>query len=142
MTREEANETMSIVKAWAEGKTIEKRFKGTAIASWVECTDDDLYNNENFDYRIKPEPKYRPFNSLDECWAEMKDHFPFGWVALIDVGSQENGPDLICITEVMDRYGTVIMEVKDGDCMPVDVMFNKYTFADGTPFGVMEDDQC
>jgi hypothetical protein len=26
------------------------------------------------------EPKYRPFNSKEECWNEMQKHKPFAWV--------------------------------------------------------------
>lgn len=33
---------------------------------------------DNIEYRIKPEPKYRPFKDAKECWQEMQKHQPFG----------------------------------------------------------------
>lgn len=75
MTREEAKEMLPIVKAFAEGRTIQLFGRD----GWT-----DLYKDFIFDisyrYRIKPEPKYRPFKDADECWQEMLKHEPFGWV--------------------------------------------------------------
>lgn len=74
----------------------------------------------NTEYRIKPEPKYRPFKDAKECWAEMQKHKPFGWTKLI--GEIEYS----LITDVDDtiNYSDAIKE---------------YTFADGTPFGIREE---
>ena len=81
MTREEAKELLPIMQAFAEGKTIEYRGIGGAwkvanTPTWSSC----LF------YRIKPEPKYRPFKSLEECWQEMQKHQPFGWLKDTDTG--------------------------------------------------------
>ena len=75
MTREEAKELLPIMQAFAEGKTIEYRESGGAwkvanTPTWSSC----LF------YRIKPEPKYRPFKTQEECWNEMLKHQPFGWL--------------------------------------------------------------
>ena len=75
MTREEAKELLPIIQAFAEGRTIQLLGRD----GWT-----DLYKDFIFDisyrYRIKPEPKYRPFKNVDECWQEMLKHQPFGWI--------------------------------------------------------------
>ena len=88
---------------------------------WTEMKEIEYWHN--IEYRIKPEPKskYRPFKNAEECWAEMQNHQPVGWTKLI--GETEYS----FITDVDDtiRYSDAIKE---------------YTFADGTPFGVKEEE--
>jgi hypothetical protein len=124
MNRKEVAELLPFIQAFAEGKTIEfkdKRFKD----EWEEIS---VFPNswfKSFEYRIKPEPKYRPFKNADECWAEMKIHQPFGWVKEKErnVRTEIN---YIHNDGVMFSCGSVLFER----------MFDIYTFADGTPFGI------
>ena len=93
MTREETKELLPILQAFAEGKTIETRRKpttdnnGVTKDGWFEFNDwtemKELEYWKNVEYRIKPQPKYRPFKDAEECWAEMLKHQPFGWVKAI-----------------------------------------------------------
>ena len=76
-------------------------------------------------YRIKPEPKYRPFRDAKECWQEMQKHQPFGWV------KSTLFKDLALVKRVTTLYVEInrdIIDYKDS--------LEKFTFADGTPFGV------
>ena len=62
MTREGAKELLPIIQAYAEGKAIEQSLDGrrwfeTCYPSW----------SQNLIYRIKPEQKYRPFKTREEC---------------------------------------------------------------------------
>ena len=77
MNRQEAKELLPIIQAFAEGKKIEVRVGND---SWTET--DEVYGgrNNDYDYRIKTEPKYRPFKDAEECWQEMQKHQPFGWL--------------------------------------------------------------
>lgn len=86
--------------------------------NWTEIKEIEFWNNT--EYRVKPEPKYRPFKDAKECWAEMQKHQPIGWTKLI--GAIEYS----FITDVDDNtnYSGAIKE---------------YTFADGTPFGIREE---
>ena len=77
-------------------------------------------------YRIKPEPKYRPFKDAEECWNEMLKHQPFGWV------KDRNGSKFVI--ENVDSRGFV--EVYDEGTCNFKEVFENRTFADGTPFGV------
>lgn len=125
MNRQQAKELLPIVQAFVEGKTIE--FRTNSISKWIETTTPkfDLLH----EYRIKPEPKYRPFRTKEECWNEMLKHQPFGWVK--HTSSNE--------------YFYSILEVIDGGCVfvygpmvPFDEVYEFNTFADGTPFGIKE----
>ena len=79
MTREEIKELLPIIQAFAEGKQIEVKRKN----EWFGIGDDIYFSESPSDYRIKPEPKYRPFKNQEECWNEMLKHQPFGWLKSI-----------------------------------------------------------
>lgn len=115
--------------AYAEGKVIECRTKiGTISTSipneWTEMKEIGFWNG--IDYRIKPEPKYRPFKDAEECWQEMLKHQPFGWVKCKEEGS------LGLITLIISEENIFINGI---GCNSERTM-RGYTFADGTPFGV------
>lgn len=132
MNRKEAAELLPILVAFAEGKVIECRTKPSAlrkgwrdINDWVEI--EDIAYWSNVEYRIKPESesKYRPFKDTEECWQEMLKHQPFGWVK----EKERNVRTVINYVHndgVMFSCGSVLFER----------LFDIYTFADGTPFGV------
>ena len=132
MTREEAKELLPIIQAWTEGKNIQFLSDG----EWQDINQADFtcYPDK---YRIKPEPKYRPFKTQEECWQEMQNHQPFGWLK-----SKENGR-FHCIGEVSwsDEFETVHIALSTCESLSrsANSMFDEYTFADGAPFGVMEE---
>lgn len=76
MNREQAKKLLPIIQAFAEGKTILVQ----EDIDWRYLSDDADFNLNPLKYRIKPEPKYRPFTNADECWQEMQKHQPFGWI--------------------------------------------------------------
>ena len=132
MTREEAKVLLPIIQAFAEGKVIECRTKPSLIEGsdvpndWTEMKEIGFWNN--IEYRIKQEPKYRQFKDAEECWNEMQKHQPFGWVK-----SKENGYYSF-ITMLNYRF-----RLNGYDGWRFDDVINKFTFADGTTFGVKED---
>ena len=68
------SEQIAIIKAYEDGKTIEqKRIDGTEWNSIVHVEDFpfDFVANE---YRIKPECKYRPYESVNEAFNEAEKH--------------------------------------------------------------------
>ena len=68
------SEQIAIMKAYEDGKTIEqKRFDRTEWESivYVEDFPFDFVMNE---YRIKPVPKYRPYESVEEAFNDAKKH--------------------------------------------------------------------
>ena len=132
MTREEAKELLPIIQAWAEGKNIQFLSDG----EWHDINQADFtcYPDK---YRIKQEPKYRPFNTQEECWNEMLKHQPFGWLKSKKYGRYR------CIGEVSwsDAFETVYIALSTSESLSrsSDSMFEEYTFADGTPFGIKDE---
>ena len=126
MTREEAKELLPIIQAFAVGKTIQYNCENEN-PQWI-----DVQPNEKVDfsqrpsrYRIKPESKYRPFANEEECWQEMQTHQPFGWIK--DKKSNEY--------ELLKRVSP-----KDGVIDQYACVFKRCVFADGTPFGIKEEE--
>ena len=114
------------MQAFAEGKAIQFRKKGTS--EWVDFYEDDLRVSSAYYYRIKSEPKYRPFKSQEECWNEMLKHQPFGWV-------KSPRGELFCIDKVFEE-GIVY---KHSSCHFNEYLEGQYSFVDGTPFGIKEE---
>ena len=131
MTREEAKVLLPIIQAFSEGKVIECRTKLSFIEGldvtndWTEMKEIEFWNNT--EYRIKPEPKYRPFKDAEECWAEMQKHQPVGFMKFKDT---ESG--YYMLTGISIGVGVGIND----SLFSYDRVFDDYTFADGTPFGV------
>ena len=125
MTREETKELLPIMQAFAEGKTIQ--FK-TKDRPWFDLLDNNLEMREVFKYRIKPEPKYRPFKTQEECWQEMHQHPDFGWVLAKDSKIMYH----ICVVGIgyvlIDSMSPIFSEA-----------FADYEFTDGKPFGIKEE---
>lgn len=112
---------LPVLQAYAEGKEIESLVNGKYYRVLEIC------NGMNpKDYRIKPEPKYRPFKNAEECLAEMQKHQLFGWVK--NQGLYRNIANVMsCSITFADN------EARD---VNYEQAFKNYTFADGTPFGV------
>ena len=132
MTKEDIKKFMPLMQAMLEGKTIQRHLDDMG---WV-YTDKIFVGDGVSLYRIKPEPKYRPFKTKEECWNEMQKHQPFGWLK-----SKKNG-SFCCIGEVSwsDAFRDVHITYSTNESLAHSTIsvFNEYTFADGTPFGIRE----
>ena len=116
---------MPIIQAYAEGKEIEIFDKTTKMWKTAMLPHFDCDSNI---YRIKPEPKYRPFKDAKECWAEMQKHQPFGWI------KGKEGEHHSLITSIIADEEEVYINGISG--FVLDEIMEHYTFADGVPFGV------
>ena len=129
MDRNQAKEFLPIMQAFAEGRVVECRTKpsfieGTDVPNdWTEMKEIEFWNNT--DYRIKPAPKYRPFKDAEECWQEMQKHQPFGWVK----------STLFKDFDLVQRVTTLYVEI-NREIIDYKDALDKFTFADGTNFGV------
>ena len=142
MTKEETKELLPIMQAFAEGK---------AIQVWTN----DTWKDEDYpffgplcQFRIKPEPEYRPFKTQEECWNEMLKHQPFGWIynkndscyyciISVDEDKIELSPEMQPHSETTikeyymeNSYIDFVIALEDYE----------YTFADGTPFGIKKEE--
>lgn len=139
MTREETKELIAenriaVMQAYVDGKQIQ--FFNEYTGEWENIHTPNWLRDTS--YRVKPEPKYRPFKNADECWQEMLKHEPFGWtkktcghcnflhiMELYSTGIVINMVDNFgCFKNLLETYGLAFAEI---------------TFADGAPFGVKED---
>lgn len=133
MDRNQAKEFYPILQAFAEGKAIECRTRTWELnkgwqysTTWKET--EELKFQDTYEYRIKPEPKYRPFKDAKECWQEMQKHQPFGWVKTKDKGIR------LCISGLNQKSAFTQVGYK------YDEAFDEFIFADGLPFGVKEEE--
>ena len=125
MNRIQAKELLPIIQAFAKGRPIEYQ---DSYEKWVE-SDIMAFDLSPENYRIKREPKYRPFANAEECWQEMKKHEPFGW-----------------LKHKTDNVYSFISKI-DKDCCyfavnvywGFDTLFKTKTFIDGAPFGIKEE---
>ena len=123
MTREEAKQLLPTIHAFADGKR--------TIQAWIKDTwKDKKYTpfGELSQSPIKPQPKYRPFKTKEECWNEMLKHQPFGWV-------KEISSEMLYLINGISDMSIVIMENIDS----FKEAMNVYEFKDGAPFGVVEE---
>lgn len=134
INKEIIRRTSFFLQAIVEGKTIQMNEgavwkdididgQGIDISMLIECP---------FLYRIKPEVKYRSFKNAEECWQEMSKHQPFGWIkckqgyfSIVYVNDEYAG--------LGDRYDSSILLASKNS-------YTDNTFADGTPFGIKEEE--
>ncbi len=129
MTRDEAKQLYPIIQAFADGKTIEHY--DPFEKEWV-VVEYPAFGGDVIDYRIKAEPKYRPFKDVEECWQEMQKHQPFGWLKDKEHGNEPTW--LYSIKKLVDDS----FFIEGCRCYWAEG-FNSCTFADGEPFGIKED---
>lgn len=131
MNRKEAAELLPIIKAYAEGRIIESSSITDVSKAWREVTEFPVGMIKYFKFRIKPEPKYHPFEDIEECWQEMQKHQPFGWVRA------KEDKSLSLITLMISERDIFI------NCIGGSTMYDlmeKFTFADGAVFGILEEE--
>lgn len=134
MNRSQAKELLPIIQAFAEGKTIEIRSNSKYNpGEWIETTT-PTFDIKSHEYRIKPEPKYRSFKDAEECWQEMQKHKPFGWLKHKE--EKENYP----ILKITDSRISMIDVCEEVTFFDYNETFKQYIFADGTPFGIKEEE--
>lgn len=138
MDRNQAKEFYPFLQAFAKGEAIECRTKPSAVKgtsvpnNWTEMTEIEFWNNT--EYRIKPEPKYRPFKDAEECWQEMLKHQPFGVVKDKYFANYQTHRAFTCLV----TNGCHFREYEDET---FESCFKNLLFADGLPFGVKVEEQ-
>lgn len=133
MNRKEAAELLPIIKAFSKGRVIQSRHIKGGASLWYDVETPNFDNND-FDYRIKPEIKYRPFKDAKECWAEMQKHQPFGWVKNIE------SEKYFLIDEITSLFSDAQIHIsayERKNWSDFSTVFHNNTFADGTPFGIL-----
>ncbi len=131
MRKDEAAKLLPIMKAFSEGKEVQYKANGR----WYLAEDIAFFGGGQ-EFRIKPEPTYRPFKDAKECWQEMLKHQPFGWITNTDIER----------SKMIDTFDSS----EDDNDRPIRIneswwklaqVFEKFTFTDGTPFGIKVEEQ-
>lgn len=133
MDRNQAKEFYPILQAFAEGKAIECRTRTWELnkgwqysTTWKET--EELKFQDTYEYRIKPEPKYRPFKDAKECLQEMQKHQPFGWIKCKE--------GYFSVVYVNDEYAGLGDKYCSSILLASKNSYTDNTFVDGTPFGM------
>lgn len=134
MDREEARRRAETMIAFANGSDVQ--FYNGVTKQWEDIRPECVLFESTAEYRVKPEPKCRPFKTQEECWNEMLKHQPFGYLRYMEVNkivqitgmeTASNGELRIDLSINRHMYYTTIG------------LFEVYTFTDGAPFGIKEE---
>ena len=127
LTREEAKRRAELYSALAKGKSVQVQ---GIDGSWVDVDIDKLnYFIETPIFRIKPEPKYRPFKTQEECWNEMLKHQPLGWLR------SKRIKDIYQLITIRNNEIRIFADLP----LRFSRAYREYEFIDGTPFGIKEE---
>ena len=129
MKRSYTADYIKVMQAYVEGKQIQ--YKDDEV--WIDIDDPD-WDWHNWEYRIKPEPNYRPFRDVEECWQEMQKHRPFGWI------KNKNNGHYAMITKVNADFDKKHIAISGINIWTLSETMCDYTFADGEPFGINIED--
>ena len=127
MTIEETKERIAVMQAYVDGKQIQVE---SSDSKWADVPEPSWSINGN--YRIKPEPKYRPFKDADECWQEMQKHQPFGWIK----DKNDGHYSMVTTVDAAAGEGKKHIGISGGNIWTLSETRCDYTFADGKPFGI------
>ena len=131
MTIKEIKDAAKVMEAYANGKKIQFLDK---YNNWIDVIN-PTFNWSIYIYRVKPEPKYRPFKNQEECWNEMHKHPDFGWIKGNVTGEYKQ------IVRIYNYKSELTFNIGYNGSADYssETLFNSYTFADGTPFGIKEE---
>lgn len=134
MTKEETLKAIKVMQDFVDGKTIEWFNED----HWETITDPCWeWDEDNPQYRVKPELHYRPFQSAEEVMEAIKEHGYFikrpNSSALYNIIRLNQ--DELSIIDI-----NICGKVNGSDYMSFEQLLNsKWSFADGTPFGKLEE---
>lgn len=125
MTREETKQRIAVMQAYVDGKQVQ--VYDISLSKWFDTDAPSWITSRQF--RIKPEPSYRPFRNAEECWQEMLKHQPFG-----------------IVSSKHDKAYMAFESLDDGICNfngyreeSFESAFDDIQFADGAPFGIKKE---
>ena len=119
---------IEVMQAYERGEQIEIRMKTIPENDeWDTMTQEPEWNWSDFDYRVKPKPKYVPFETAEEFITAQRKKGRF----VIDKKSGTkynifiNASNIVYLTS-MYSFGFIGTLQK---------IFDEFTFTDGTPCG-------
>lgn len=116
---------IAVMQAASDGKEIEYRNNDQLSNGWKPCPQPS-WNWIHCEYRVKPEPKLRPYANAQEFLSAMKEHGPCIY-----------SDGLYNIVLQFDDYRVMIGKIHLADLSFGDLL--ECTWQDGTPCGVVEE---
>ena len=120
-------EMIEVMQACERGEQIEFCYTDEVIKVWQDTNGKPLWNWGDTDYRVKPKPKYVPFETAEEFITAQRKKGRF----IIDKKSGTkynifiNSSNIVYLTNIysFSFFGTL------------QKIFDEFTFTDGTPCG-------
>lgn len=126
---------IKVMQAFLKGKTIQ--VKSIEYNSDWEDIADTNWNWDDYEYRVKPEPEYRPYKDTDEMIEDYKVRskcpFDLNMFPCIWVRNKANKAKyyITGFTENLVQW--------QGTLKSLDILFEEYTYPDGSPIGKIVD---
>ena len=118
------SELIAIIKAYEDGKSIEKKRCDETKWEILEYVEDYPFDFVLNDYRIKQVPKYRPYESVEEAFNDAKKHG--FWM-------KHKSSGRICFsTRFLEERNTIYINSQASVCGLCDYIW----LDDGSPCGV------
>lgn len=115
------DEMIAVMTAYKEGKPIECRAKDDDNAVWISISG-PAWNFFEADYRVKPEPKYVPYDSVLEIDRNK-------WISGKDVN------EIIYKIDAIDTRENTL-RLSSGSWLTLrELFYDGYAYEDGTPCG-------
>lgn len=125
MTKEEAKHLSEVLKAYSEGKEIET---DAGDGEWVPIRKDPTFTEGPMRYRIKPDPKYRPYKSAVEFLKAQKEHGTFIYKKAKFI--RYVGVEFVTNTNIkIHEYSSMTFG---------NLLLGEFYWQDGTPCGILE----
>lgn len=131
-------EQIKILKAYKDGKKIQRKCINTRILPWTDVPGKDhVFNFQDYEYRVKPKEIYRPY-SMDE-FKQVFIQEAFCKAPLVT--SKQTSDMNYCIISFGRDTVTILHENGDRESLSYALMLNCFTWLDGRPFGVKEEER-
>ena len=124
------HEMIQIMQAYERGEQIEFIYEGM---EWRNASN-PAWDWNHFDYRVKPKPKYVPFDTAEEFFEAQRKH----GCELITIEDGEKKKHYVSVTLDGNVFEHKI-ENRISNCTYLgdleDLLLDDYKFEDGTPCG-------
>lgn len=124
-----------VIKAWEDGKQIQ--FRRLRSNDWLNVSMPiwDL----SVEYRVKPEKKYRPYESPAEMIVDFIDRFKVNCPSYCEplIWVKGKGTDNRYLVFAFCENG---IEFNDDEPLGFEPLFDCYTYLDGSPVGMTEEE--
>ena len=120
---------IKVMRAYRDGAVIEYIDKHVSDDIWEIC-DNPQWNWRDFNYRIKKQPKYRPYKNTLEFLQAQKEHGPYLCM------NNEKYTYIIPTSVVIG--GVEFTQLGESITYGWELLFEDFTWQDGTPCGIEE----